>query len=132
MGRLLDGVPVLVVEDDEASRKLTVLLLEQEGAEVRTASSGEQALDVLRTFRPRAVILDLILPGMGGLALVKAARADPRMADVAFLAVSAASGPESQRATLAAGCAGYFEKPIDVEDFAALVARHLGVKSEHD
>src|SRR5690606_2764115 len=57
---------VLVVEDDLAIRRLAMDLLEDEGYEVRTADSGAAALEIMETWRPSLIVLDLMMPVMDG------------------------------------------------------------------
>ena len=73
---MTDAVPVrvLVTDDDDSNRASMTRILEREGYEVLAASSGEQALDLLREARPAVMITDLRMPGMSGQELLKAAR----------------------------------------------------------
>jgi two-component system cell cycle response regulator DivK len=122
---ILRGAPILVVEDDAPSAKLASLLLTQQGANVRIAPNAEEALRVLTEFLPRLVVLDLVLPRMGGLLLAQHIKADPQLRDVVVVAATVISGLEVERLALAAGCAGYLRKPIDTETFAASLAACL-------
>lgn len=127
-GRLLKGVAVLVVEDDGPSARLAAALLDEAGAEVGLAGSAEEALLTLETFRPRVVLIDLILPRMSGLMLAQRLANEGLARDAVILAVSALNGPETKRLALEAGCAGYMRKPIDVETFAQVVASYVAAK----
>jgi two-component system cell cycle response regulator DivK len=128
-GRVLAGIPVVLVEDDRPSAKLMSLLLGMDGAIVSMAHSAEEALPLIEVVRPPVVVLDLVLPRMSGLLLVQQLKAQPWAADIAFVAVTSFNGPEAKRAALQAGCAGYLRKPVDIETFAQFVASHLGGKS---
>jgi CheY-like chemotaxis protein len=125
-GRDLEAVKILVVDDDPASAKLLSVVLRAEGCETRVAGSAEEALEILPSFRPRVMILDVILPLMSGLLLAQRLKADPETRDIVLIAVSAFNGCEAVRAAHAAGCAAYMPKPIDPLTFATLVATHLG------
>lgn len=122
----LGGVSVLVVEDDPASAKLVSLLLANEGAVVRIATSAEEALGILAGYRPRLVVLDLLLPRMSGLLLVQEIKAEPWGKEMVMVAVTAMNGPEVERVVQEAGCAGCLAKPIDTDTFAKTVAAHVG------
>jgi CheY-like chemotaxis protein len=124
----LVGVPVLIVEDDPLSAKLTSIVLASEGAIVRIATSAEEALDTLREFLPRLIVLDLVLPRMGGLLFAKAVKADDRHRDAFIVAVTAINGPETRRIAEESGCDGYVRKPIETETFARTLAIYLGNK----
>jgi CheY-like chemotaxis protein len=121
----LIGLPILVVEDDPASARLLVVVLANEGADVRVARSAEEAVTILREFAARIIIVDLILPRMSGLLLVAQLKADPATSGLTIIAVSVVDGPETERMALAAGCAAYIRKPIDVETFAATIIANL-------
>jgi CheY-like chemotaxis protein len=120
--RLLNGVSILVVEDDPLSAKLAVLLLKQQGADVRVAPNAEQGLKILEEYHPRLVVLDLVLPRMSGLLLAHFIKADERFARTILVAVTMISGPDVERVVSEAGCAAYIRKPIDTDTFAAIVA----------
>lgn len=121
----LSGVPVLVVEDDLSSAKLMSLVLRQAGCDLRLAVSAEEALDILHSFFPRAIILDLVLPRMSGLLLAERLKETPQHRDVVIIAVSAVNGGEAERIAQEAGCTAYVRKPIDPISFANLVLEHL-------
>ncbi len=119
------GEPILVVDDNAANRKLALMMLAREGYEVRTAQSADEAVAVLRDFAPRLVLMDLQMPGIDGFELTQKLRADPAMAKVLIVALSAYSTPADEERALAAGCDGYVSKPIDTRTLPALIARLL-------
>src|SRR5688572_23612341 len=98
--RELEGLPVLIVENDPASAKLAAVAVGGDGCETRVAYSAEEALDVLRDFRPRVLIVDIVLPLMSGLLLAQQVKSDPRTRDIVCIAVSAFTGPAAERAAL--------------------------------
>jgi CheY-like chemotaxis protein len=118
----------LVVEDDAANRKLAMLLLSTAGADVAGVSSAEEALTALAALPPQAVIVDLVLPRMGGLALIEELRRSPATRDIAVVVVTAMGGREVERVVRASGCVAYVRKPIDTETFVATIAACLGGK----
>ena len=113
----LRGVPILVVEDDPASARLLAVLLRILGCDVRLAPSAEEALAVLDEFPARVLVLDLVLPRMGGLLLAKQLKRSSATRDIVVIAVSVVDGPETERLALESGCAAYVRKPIDIEAF---------------
>ena len=123
--RPLAGIAILVVEDDPAGARLLFRLLTNEGADVRTAGSAEEALAVLQQFSPRLLLVDLVLPRMGGLLLVEHLKANPSTRGIVAVAVSAINGPDAERMAVESGCAGYISKPIDVQSFAHTLITHL-------
>jgi CheY-like chemotaxis protein len=123
--RRLEGVPVLVVEDDPASAKLMAVILAGEGCEVRVAHSAEAALATLQTFRPRMVVVDVVLPRMNGIALAHRLKEDPATRGMVILAVSAIDSAPTERLALDVGCVGYLLKPIDALALPSIVCAHL-------
>jgi CheY-like chemotaxis protein len=114
---------ILVVDDMVDTRRLMRLVLERAGLRVLEAATGEAALGAIRTARPDAVVLDLRLPGMSGLEVARAVRADPDAAIAAtpILACSASVQPEVRREALEAGCDAFEGKPFDIRTFADTV-----------
>jgi CheY-like chemotaxis protein len=123
-GGLLAGIPILVVDDDPPSARLVRVLLAGAGADVRTAYSAEEALELLRQFPARAFVVDLILPGMSGFVLARRLKATAP--DAVVVAISVVHGAETERVALESGCVALLHKPIDVNSFVQSVARHFG------
>jgi CheY-like chemotaxis protein len=117
---------VLIVDDDPLSAKLVAVVLRGEGCEVRIAGSAEEALGIVEEMRPRAVILDLILPRMGGVLLAERLRANRGTKSTLLVAVTAFDGPETERVARSAGCDLFLRKPIDALALPELLADHLG------
>jgi CheY-like chemotaxis protein len=122
----LAGVRILIVDDDPASAKLVSVLLNAEGCDTRIVRSAEEALKVLETFKPRAIVLDLVLPRMSGVLLAQQLKAEPTKRDIVIIAVSAFNGAETVRVAMEAGCAAYVRKPIDPIALPELMLNHLG------
>ena len=122
----MTGEPILVVDDVPANLKLTRLLLEREGFEVRTTGSAEEALEVLESFRPRLVLADIQLPGIDGLEMTRRIKADPRNRDVLVVALTAYAMKGDEEKAIAAGCDGYITKPIDTRRFAQQLREYMG------
>lgn len=116
------GEPILIVDDNLVNLKLARVLLTAEGFEVRTATAGEEALAVLEEFRPRMILLDIQLPGMDGLELMRRLKADPRMRDVVIVALTAYAMKGDEERVLALGVDAYLSKPIDTRRLAVQVA----------
>jgi hypothetical protein len=83
--------PVLVVEDDAASREMLVRLIEKSGLPVRAARDGREALEIVAVERPQLILLDLMMPEVDGFAFVERLRADELGADIPVLVVTAKS-----------------------------------------
>ncbi len=115
---------VLVVEDDRDGRETLRELLELEGWPVATARDGAEGLARMRELRPGLVLLDLLMPGMGGVEVCRQRAADPelRAIPVALITADLDLAPELREPELVAR----LEKPIRIRDLLALVARHCG------
>ncbi|ODU03633.1 MAG: DNA-binding response regulator [Pseudonocardia sp. SCN 72-86] len=125
-GRLqrADGsaVRVLVVDDESTLSDLLSMALRYEGWDVRTAADGLTAVRTAREFRPDAVILDVMLPDLDGLEVLRRMRADTP--DVPVLFLTAKDAVEDRVAGLTAGGDDYVTKPFSIEE---LVARLRGL-----
>jgi PAS domain S-box-containing protein len=120
---ILEGVRVLVVDDDTESLDVAATMLRDAGADVRTASSVFRAHELLASWQPRVVLTDLAMPGEDGFALLRVLRtafADRR--DVPVIAVTAYGTPEKQARALEAGFDRYLTKPIDPLELTNAVA----------
>jgi two-component system, cell cycle response regulator DivK len=109
----MPGEAILVVDDTPVNLKLTRILLSHEGYDVRTASGGEEALEILETFHPRLVLADIQMPGMDGLEMTRRIKSDPRHKDIVVVALTALAMKGDEEKAIAAGCDGYITKPID-------------------
>lgn len=110
---------VLLIEDNEQNRYLATFLLEQHGYKVVVACDGPGAIELARTLAPDLVLLDIQLPGMDGYAVARALREIERFQDVPIVAVTSYAMAGDREKSLAAGCHGYIEKPINPDTFIA-------------
>src|ERR1700751_3521197 len=107
---------VLVIEDDEDIAQALQRSLRMEGYEVRAAGDGNTALEHGRAFAPDLVILDLGLPGLDGVEVARALRADD---DVPILILTARDALESRVEGLDAGADDYLVKPFERQELLA-------------
>jgi CheY-like chemotaxis protein len=114
-------LPVLVVDDDKDIRETLEELLRDEGYEVFTARNGAEALGAVRQARPGLVVLDLFMPVMDGVEFRRRQLADPEIAAVPVVVISAAAGLAERTAGMAA--AAVLEKPIPLDALLACVER---------
>jgi two-component system cell cycle response regulator DivK len=117
---------VLLVEDNELNRKLFCDILGMQ-FEVAVAESAEAAQEYLQSHRPDLILMDMQLPGMDGLTLVRLLKADAAMAAIPIVGLSAHALPRDADLARAAGCCDYITKPITDDPFTFLerVARSL-------
>jgi len=116
---------VLVVEDHEVNRQLMEYLLAAHGHAVTVAADGVEGLAALRAQRPDAVVCDIEMPRLDGVAFAQAVRADPAFAGLPLLAVTSYAMHGDRSRVLAAGFDDYVAKPIDPEHFVPWLEAHL-------
>lgn len=116
---------VLLVEDNEVNAYLARFLLQHAGYSVEVAGNGQQALAAAALRRPDLVLMDIRMPVMDGLEATRRFKADPALATVPVLALSANALPQEKLHAEAAGCVGHIDKPIDVQRFVAQVQAQL-------
>ena len=106
---------VLLVEDSDAIRDAFTILLEDAGYTVLGAGTGEDALRLAAEHAPDLVLLDMGLPDMTGLEVVRRIKGDSRTAAIVVVAVTGRDEESDRRACLAAGCAAYIVKPVNTQ-----------------
>jgi CheY-like chemotaxis protein len=125
LSRKLDGLTVLVVDDDPAPLELYREILTLAGARVRVATSARAALLMVQQEVPDAVVSDIMMPGEDGYWLIRALRDLPveQGGRIPALAVTGDPGSHSRERTRQAGYDGHLAKPVQVAEFSATVAR---------
>lgn len=122
----LDGLRVLVVDDQEDFREFLGECVRHHGARVTTAASAKQALGEVASFRPHVIVSDLGMPGEDGFWLLRELRA--RKADeggaTPAIALTAYARAEDRQRALASGFGEFVPKPVDLEQLLERLARH--------
>ncbi len=120
----IKGLRVLVIEDQRDTRDLLVRLLEECGAAVSAAASGQEGLALLSTAKPDVLICDIGLPVIDGYTLIQRIRRspDPRVARVPAIALTSFAQPEDRTRALRAGYQAHLVKPMDPAELIATVA----------
>jgi signal transduction histidine kinase/CheY-like chemotaxis protein len=116
------GAVVLLIEDDESYRDRVAQALRSGGTRVVEAREGAEGLRCARERRPDVVVLDLGLPGLGGLEVLDELRRDPLLADVPVVVATAEADPRVAAQCRAAGCAAYVVKPYTPEELLDVLA----------
>lgn len=119
------GEPILVVDDNVVQLRLLSALLERAGHPVRVAPDANEALAILKSFRPRLILMDIQLPGIDGLTLTRMLKSNPSLRDIVIVGVTAYGMEEDEDRVLAAGCDGYLSKPIDSRALPDVIASYL-------
>jgi CheY-like chemotaxis protein len=112
------GQRVVIVEDNERNQRLASAVLEMAGVEVLVAATGGAAIHLCLEDPPDGVLLDLQLPDMDGVSVLRELRADARTRHLPIIAVTAFAMQGDEERYLASGFDGYLTKPIDVGSFA--------------
>ncbi|HEY3010939.1 MAG TPA: response regulator transcription factor [Micromonosporaceae bacterium] len=112
-----DPVRVLVVDDEATLAELLSMALRYEGWQVRTAADGTSAVRLARQFKPDAVVLDVMLPDVDGLEVMRRLRG--HVPDVPVLFLTARDAVEDRVAGLTAGGDDYVTKPFSLEELVA-------------
>ena len=114
---------VLVVDDDSAQRDLLTRFLEREGFDVRSASDGRTGIELARTLRPRAILLDVMMPHMDGWSVLSTLKADPDLASIPVVMVTFVNEP-GLGASL--GAADTVLKPVEWSRLRQVMERFQG------
>jgi PAS domain S-box-containing protein len=113
---------VLVVDDNVDAAEMLAELLKLDGHEVRTATSGPDALEAVAGFVPHVALLDIGLPGMNGFELARRLRAQPGLTGLTLVAVTGWGQREDREQSKEAGFDHHLTKPVDPDDVRRLVA----------
>jgi len=116
---------VLVVDDEPDVAELLAVQLSEHGAEVETAGSGEEALELLREGRFDALTADVVMPGMSGTELLRNVRVDPQLGRIPAVIVSVMSGEDALRGEWCVG------KPVDPEELADVLGAAITAGRTH-
>jgi two-component system cell cycle response regulator DivK len=112
----LNGWRVLAVDDEPDNLKLIADVLEFKGAVVAQSQNGQQGLDMLDTFKPTLVLLDLAMPGVDGWEMHRQLRRRTELNHVPIIALTALAMPQDAERVMAAGFDGYITKPFRFND----------------
>jgi two-component system alkaline phosphatase synthesis response regulator PhoP len=118
--------PLVVIAEDEP-RLLASLafIVQREGGRAVGVDNGLAALEAIRRERPVLALLDVMMPGLDGLAVTRAVRAEPELADLPIAVITALGQAEHERQAIAAGATVYIRKPFDVAALRDLIASYL-------
>lgn len=116
---------ILYIEDNPENRLLVQRILVAEGFELLTAESGAAGITLADKERPDLILVDINLPELDGYSVTARLKNIPHLARVPVIALTANVMKGDKEKTLAAGCDGYIQKPIDVDQFPRQLARFL-------
>jgi CheY-like chemotaxis protein len=119
------GPRILIVDDNIANLKLVSFLLADGGYDLRAAVNAEEALVLVRSFRPRLILLDLQLPDIDALEVTRRLEADVDTSGILIVAVTAHAMKGDEEKARAVGADGYITKPLEPQQFRHAVASYL-------
>jgi len=121
---------ILIIEDQPTELKLAHHVLDAAGHTVHAIAAAEEAFTSIREDRPQIILLDLVLPGMDGMTLVRMLKKDPQTRDIPVVAVTCYPEKFSKAAALQAGCDAYLVKPLSTrtlpQDLSDVLTRGSG------
>ena len=123
---------ILVVDDVTKNLQLVMEILEQIGYETTFATGGKKALERLETVKPDLILLDLMMPDMGGLEVCEILKADPQYQKIPVIFLTASNEQESLIDAFAKGAVDYVTKPFHSAELLARVRTHLELKQARD
>lgn len=117
---------ILVVEDNMLVQEVYSSALQSLGCDVITADDGNEAMEMAEEESPDLIIMDIMLPGVSGLDLVRTMKADDKLKDTPIIVVTTMAMAGDQEKIKAAGADAYLPKPIQVDEFIEAVRKTLG------
>ena len=120
---------VLVIEDNEQNLYLITFILKKNGFAVVAARDGQEGIDKACQESPALILLDIQLPRMDGYEVARRLRRIETMKEIPVIAVTSYAMVGDREKSLAAGCTGYMEKPINPMTFMDEIKRYLPVQN---
>lgn len=117
---------VLVVEDNRDNLQLITYALQRGGYEVIAAETGEEGVALALAGRPLFILMDINLPGIDGIETTRRIRASELDDSIPIIAITSYAMRGDREKMMAAGCSGYFEKPIDPLTIVAQIHKVIG------
>lgn len=119
---------VLAVEDNDDNLLLLSYVLESLGCRLICQKDSSTTVLVAKEYQPDLILLDILLPSLSGIDVVRSLKQEPLTSNIAAIAVTALASAEDRESILRAGFNDYISKPYMLEDLEALVCRYLDGK----
>jgi len=117
---------ILVVEDDAIMQKMALKILRSRGFSCELAVTGREAVAKAAALHPGLILMDLSLPELNGWEATRGLKADPALAGIPVVAVTAHAMVGDKETAIAAGCAECVTKPYELEELISVVERYIG------
>lgn len=118
---------VLIVEDNELNMKLFRDLLQTHSLSIIETKNGFDAVSLAKTHLPNLILMDIQLPGISGIDVIRSIKADPQLANIPIIAITAFAMKEDRDRIMESGCEGYLPKPISISLFLDMVSKYLNI-----
>jgi PAS domain S-box-containing protein len=125
-------ISILVVDDISTNRELLRGILEPLGIVVHEATSGEEAIEKATSLKPHIILMDQVMPGMGGLEATRKLRTSYSRETLFIIGITASAFEEDKKEFLTAGVNAFIAKPFSEQELYDVLARHAGVRFESE
>ena len=122
---MTNNILILYVEDNSENRLLIRRILEAEGYLVAEAENAAAALKFISSRTPDLILMDINMPDVDGYTLTAQLRTFPDLVEIPIVALTANVMKGDRERTLAVGCDGYIQKPVDVDELPKQIANYL-------
>ena len=123
---------VLVVDDETNNRNVIVAQLKNEGYQIKTAASGEEALDIIDRELPDLILLDVMMPGISGFDVAEILKSEQRTANIPIIMLTSLGDVSSRLTALNNGAEEFLTKPVGRAELAARIRNLLKIKNHQD
>ena len=123
---------VLVVDDEANNRNVIVAQLKNEGYQIKTAASGEEALDIIDRELPDLILLDVMMPGISGFDVAEILKNEQRTANIPIIMLTSLGDVSSRLTALNNGAEEFLTKPVGRAELAARIRNLLKIKNHQD
>jgi len=114
---------ILYVEDHPAQSQVVAQTLQLSGHEVALAATGEEGIEKTYSWRPDVILMDLRMPGIGGIGAIQQLKSDPEVSDIPVIVISAWGDQKNQQQALEAGAIKVLTKPVGIEQLLEQINR---------
>jgi len=125
----MDQKTVMIIEDEEDAAELFAEMMRISGFRVIKTSKSAPAIAMMNTEKPDVVLLDIMMPEISGLDILRQMRRDPNLANIPVIVVTAKGMPADIKNGMEAGASTYLTKPVGFRELKEAVNRTLGIKS---
>jgi pilus assembly protein CpaE len=126
---MINSENILIIDDDPATTRLLEVLLRREGYNIQSENLSEKAIQTSKSFSPNLIILDLMMPGVDGMAVCRDMKDDPELENIPIIMFTAVNQPEVKDEAKNAGINEYITKPIHPNELKDRIRRWLDMDS---